>query len=584
MTAEVPTRLFSEQQWRQLFPLLNSLDQSQRLWLSGYLAAPEWGAATATTVVADTAERVTIAYGTETDNCKRLAHQLEARCREAGIAAEVVDLAQTRVRRLTKMKYLVVITATHGDGDPPEPITDFYENLNADDMSPLKGLRFAVLALGDSTYENYCVTGQIIDQRLEALGGERLIPRRDCDVDFAQPADEWMTQLLPTLPRAAAATPAVDHSAAYSSAPAAASYSKDSPLEVEVLANHSLSHPDRSHPIHHLELELPVADFPLLPGDAVGVLPENPPQLVASILDATGLSGEAPVVVDDQAMSLVEALRIHRDLTIPSRGFLSAWAALSDAQWLQDINAGEAKAQREFLRQHQVCDLVRRAPARPEPQALVDALRPQQPRLYDLANCLEVNEDELHLTVKAFSYPFGEREEIGIATTFLLDLQPGDSLRIYPHRNARFQLPENTELPLILVAEGTGIAPYRAFLQALAQRATPPPCWLVFAEQQFEEDFLYQTDLQKALADKVLTSLDSVFYSDEPRRQLADPLLDNAERLNDWLAQGAHIYLCGEKDSLDVCEARLQEQLDKNHSEGFWKQLSKDKRVHRNLY
>lgn len=580
MTANVPTRLFSEQQWQLLFPLLQSLDESQRLWLSGYLITPDWRAP-AVAAATDSAERITIAYGTETNNCRQLALQLEARCREAGIDAQVVDLAQTRARRLAKLKYLVVITSTHGDGEPPEPITEFYEHLTADDMAPLKGLRFAVLALGDSTYDNYCVTGQIIDQRLEALGGERLIPRRDCDVDFAQPADEWMKALLATLPRAdnAGLTPAP-----VTAATATASWSKDSPLEVEVLANRSLSHPQRSHPIHHLELALPVSGFHLEPGDAVGVLPENPPQLVARVLDSTGLSGESPVVVSDHPMPLVEALRNHRDLTIPSRSFLTSWAELSGSEWLQQIAAADARTQREFLTQHQVCDLLRRVPARPQPQELINALRPLQPRLYDVANSLDDESDELQLVVKAYRYPFGDREECGIASTFLLDLQPGDTLRIYPHRNVRFHLPDHCEHPLILVGEGTGIAPYRAFLQALAQHESPPPCWLVFAETHFEEDFLYQVDLQKALADGVLTQLDTVFHGDEPHRQLATPMLDNTERLRDWLAKGGHIYLCGEKDVLETCEARLQEHLDKVQGAGFWKQLAKDKRVHRNLY
>lgn len=579
MSIHPPAQLFPDQHWRQLLVQLDSLTEQQRLWLSGYLAG---GAnVTSSQPKNESAETVTIAFGTETDNCRRLAEKFHNHCREAGISANVVDMASLRVRKLARLKYLVVITATHGDGDSPEPISDFYEALMADDGPSLNGLRFAVLALGDSSYEQFCVTGQRIDQRLKALGGERLISRRDCDVDFEHPAREWMVELLGHLPESgghshqAVPVPPADNKV---------EYSKNQPLEVEVLANHNLSSPQRQKPIHHLELALPGVEFSVDPGDAIGVLPENPPELVAAILDGTGLSGEQSVTLDDNAMPLVEALRKYRDLTIPGRGFLSAWESLTGDRKLLEILEGDTRVQRTFLREHQILDLIRESPARPEPQTLVDALRPLQPRLYDVANSLSVVDDELHLTVKAFHYPFRDRQETGITSRYLLELQPGDSLWIYPHRNARFHLPDDPEAPLILVAEGTGIAPYRAFLQALSLRDSIPPCWLVFGEQRFEEDFLYQLDLQQALAGDLLCQLDAVFYTDQPKKDLANPLLEKADQLTDWLKRGGHLYLGGEKEPLEDCESRLQACLDDKLGKGYWKSLTKAKRVHRNLY
>lgn len=579
MSIHPPAQLFPDQQWRQLLIQLDSLTEQQRLWLSGYLIGDVNIISSQPAI--KSARTVTIAFGTETDNCRRLAGKLKDRCREGGIAADVVNMAGLRVRRLARLEYLVVITATHGDGDPPEPVGDFYEALMADDAPPLNGLRFAVLALGDSSYEQFCVTGKRIDQRLETLGGERLISRRDCDVDFEHPAGKWMSDLLGHLPESrgkspqAAPAPSVSHKV---------EYSKHQPLEVEILTNRTLSSLQREKPIHHLELALSVAEFNVNPGDAIGVLPENPPELVAAILDNTGLSGEQPVTLDDSAMSLVEALRKHRDLTIPGRGFLSAWGNLTGDPTLLEVLGGDTSVQRTFLREHQILGLIRRRPACPEPQMLVDALRPLQPRLYDVANSLSVVDDELHLTVKAFHYPFRDREETGIASRFLLELQPGDRLWIYPHRNARFHLPDDSEAPLILVAESTGIAPYRAFLQALSQRDSTPPCWLVFGEQGFEEDFLYQLDLQQALADDLLCQLDVVFYSDLSNKDLATPLLEKADQLTDWLERGGHLYLGGEKKRLEDCEARIQTYLDDKLSKGYWKSLTKAKRVHRNLY
>lgn len=590
MTTHIPPQLFPDPQLQTLLVSLDALNDQQKLWLSGYLAGGIQVQPAAAGAGTSSGPTITIVFGTETNNCRTLAQNLAERCRAADITAEVVDMAGLRVRKLSRYDCVVVITATHGDGDPPEPAADFYETLMADDAPQFKGLQFAVLALGDSSYEQFCVTGQQIDQRLESLGGKRLLARRDCDVDFQQPAEAWFAELLPLLPASAANVAATVTTTAQPAALVAqagqSTYSKTEPLLVEVLANHNLSSAQRPHPNHHVVLELPVEDFPLQPGDAIGVLPENPPELVAAILDHTGLSGEQPVTWQDAAMPLVEALRAHCDLTIPGRNLLTLWAELCADQDspLHAVAAGSNSEQRSWLKQNQIVDIVRRYPARPQAQALVEALRPLQPRLYDVANSLAVVDDELHLTVKAFTYPFGEREENGITSRFLLELQPGDSLQIYPHRNARFQLPEDPAAPLILIAEGTGIAPYRAFLQELSQRDAVPPCWLVFAEDHFEEDFLYQLDLQQALTKGQLQQLDTVFYADQPDTELATPLLRDAAQLAEWLERGGHLYLGGDKASLEHCEAQLSACLDERLGAGYWQTLTKAKRVHRNLY
>lgn len=578
---QIPTPLFSPAQWGQLDALLGTFNNQQRLWLSGYLAGTSQTAADSPAAPADAGQKVLIAFGTETNNCRQLAVSLAEQCAGAGIAAEVADLASLRLRRLGKLEHLVVITATHGDGDPPEPILPFYEAIMADDAAQLAGLKFAVLALGDSSYEHFCVTGIEFDQRLEALGAERLIPRQDCDVDFARPAAEWMEQLLPRLPRT---QPAAAPAATQAATDQGSQYSKENPLEVEVLANQNLSHASRQQPIHHLELALDADNFPVLPGDAVGILAENPPALVAMLLDATGLSGEQPVTLGQQALSLVEALRRHCDLCIPGKAFLELWAELTADASLVDVLNGDSKQLRQFLRENQIRDLVGRFPARPDAQALVDVLRPLQPRLYDVANSLSELPDELHLTVKAYDYAFGNREEAGIASYYLLDLQPGDSVQLYPHRNARFRLPEQPGTPLILIGKGTGIAPYRAFWQELALSGQQTPCWLVFGEQSFEQDFLYQLDVQQAHAAGVLSHVDCLFHEEQPGATLATPLLVQGSRLLDWLAKGAHLYLCGDKAELDACEAALESYLDDQQGKGQWKQLAKDKRIHRNLY
>src|SRR5690625_102322 len=581
MTLPRPSPPLPDALWQQLQPLLRQLDAAQALWLSGYLH----GSATATVPEAGpatpgAAPAILVGYGTETGNCAALADQLCQRLQEQGWAAEAVDLGTLRPRQLARRERLLVICATHGDGDPPEPIHDFYHALMADAAPRVEGLEFSVLSLGDSSYEQYCVTGQQLDARLEELGGQRLAARRDCDVDFADPARQWMDEVLARLPQPVAQT--VAPAAVTAVAPTAREYSRQQPLAVEVLDNIRLTAAGRREAIHHLELALEVADFPVRPGDAVGVLADNSPQRVAAVLDAVGLSGETAVTVSGQAMPLVQALRSHCDLTLPGRRLLEFWAELSGGAELAAVLAGEARAQRDFLRSHQVIDLVVGWPARPEAQLLVANLRPLQPRLYDLANSLQRVEDELHLTVKHCRYDFRHRQEVGVASDYLLQLQPGDRLQVYPHRNARFHLPEVADAPLILIGEGAGAAPYRAFLQEITARSLGHRCWLVFAEQRFEEDFLYQLDWLQARAEGVRERVDAVWLADQPGHSLGQAIADQGARWQQWLERGAHLYFCGDKDRMADCERRLQQLAGERALD--WKQLQADRRIHRNVY
>lgn len=590
MTVQTTPKLFSEAQWSQIESLLRQLDGPQRWWLSGYLAAAPASAVPAVPASA-AASRILIAYGTETGNCRALAEQLAADCRQQGIDVEVADFATIKPRRLTRISCLIVIVATHGDGDPPETVTAFHEALMGDAAPALGELQFAVLALGDSTYDNYCVTGRQWDERLESLGAQRLLERVECDVDFARPAREWMERLVPLLPRSDASsvtTPLAELAADIRPAPdstsSAAAYDKNNPLEAELMTTVRLSTMEREQPIFHLELAADAAALTLQPGDAVGVFCDNPPGLVAAVLDACELSGESPVTVNGQAMPLVQALREHLDITIPGTGFLELWATLTDDEVLTTIRDSDTKVRRTFLRGHQILELMQRFRATPNPQELAEALRPLQPRLYDAANVVDEDDDELHLTVQAYSYPFGNRLVDGIASHYLAALEPGETIRLYPHRNRRFHLPDDQQAPIILVAEGTGLAPYRAFWQAIERGDHAAPCWLVFAEHSFEEDFLYQLDVLQMKQKGVLERVDTVFRQDQPGRALADPLLDQFEVLADWLERGGHLYLCGNKSRLDECEEALSRHANVVAGEGLWKSLIKEKRIHRNVY
>ncbi len=578
------TALFSPDHWQRVQSVLEGLDQRQALWLSGYLAASREAPAPSQARPAETVIQVTIAYGSETGNSAAIAEGLSRLLQGQNIEPRLLPLAEVKLRTLARVQYLWIVCSTHGDGDPPEPAIPFFEALLSKQAPTLKHLKYAVLALGDSTYEHFNTAGLTLDRRLAELGAERMLPCVECDVDYKGAADAWVDKVSGLVPRATMVDTPVTvmpfASAEVAAVPTRTAPTRSNPVELEVLENICLTAPSRRAAVHHLSLLVENGDLQLQPGDAVGVLPHNPPELVAAVLDVSGLPGDDAVVVDEQAMPLVQALREKLDLTIPGKPLLQLLAGLTADAGLQQLNANP-KAQRELLRSVSVLDILRRYPATPDTQTLTAALRPLQPRLYDIANA--PGDDELHLTVQTYWYPHPGRAradalEGGVASRYLTQLQPGERVRLYPHYNKRFRLPDDKEVPLIWIASSTGVAPYRAFVQSFADESRRHPCWLLLREQHFEEDFLYQTDWQAAARNGVLTRITTEFHEDQPHTRLADAL---AEDLADWAARGAHVYLCGDQEPL----AELVDRL-KQHPEmaAIWATLSAEKRLHRNLY
>lgn len=575
------TALFSPDQWQRVQAVLNTLDQRQALWLSGYLAASGETAVAPAPAAVNTTAQVTIAYGSETGNSTAIAESLSRLLREQNLEPRLIPLAEVKLRTLARVQYLWIVCSTHGDGDPPEPAAPFFDALLSDQAPQLNGLKYAVLALGDSTYEHFCTAGLALDRRLEELGAERLLPCVECDVDYKSAAEAWVDKVSGLVPRPSSARASTAAVAPLPTAPiAAAAPTRTNPTELEVLENICLTSAGRPAAVHHLSLLIENDNLQLQPGDAVGVLPHNPPERVAAILNLVGLSGDDPVVVDEQAMPLVQALREKLDLTIPGKPLLQLLAERTGDAQLQQINTNN-KTQREYLRSTSVMDLLRDYSVSLDATTLVANLRPLQPRLYDIANA--PGDDELHLTVQTYWYPHPGPSHTGgevggIASRYLNQLQPGERVRLYPHHNKRFRLPDDKEVPLIWVASSTGIAPYRSFIQSFAAQGRRHPCWLLLREQRFEEDFLYQIDWQNAAKSGVLTKMTTEFYEDKPSAGLADAL---AADLADWVARGAHLYLCGDQEPLAELENQLKSRAELAE---VWALLSAEKRLHRNLY
>lgn len=578
MIVKTRPEIFKEEHWQEIVAFTNRLDAKQCIWLSGYLAGradmqPQ-------TEQQQVQEEIVICHGGETGNSKKIAMQVEQKLSALGYPHRVVDLAQMPLRQFAKLRMAVIICSTHGDGDPPEPVASFYHSLMTSTAS-LESMRYAVLALGDSSYEHFCVTGIRIDDKLKQLGAGSLLERQTCDVDFQKTADIWLENLVRKLPQTGGghATVHLQETAR----PVAGGIDKHHPVAVTVVENITLTAPGRQDAIHHVICDLNGLELPLVAGDAIGILVKNSDGMMTALLQATGLDGGQMVSVDGVSLALATALREKLDITIPSRDFGQLWESLDASGAFHAAMGDSEKSRKDFLKSRPLTALARQFPVNVSAQQLVDVLRPLQPRLYDIANSLRQSPDELHLCVRKYLYAKENAVFSGVGSHYLAELNAGDTLAIFPHRHQRFHMPENHEAPLILVADSTGIAPFIAFLQEMEGEHKLHECWLIFSERDFEEDFLYQSILQKFLASGVLKYLHPVFYGNTADDVIFEVIVQHESRLRDWLARGGHLYFSGDKPLLSRTEDSLKTWF-KSREDNAWESLIAEKRLHKNLY
>lgn len=567
MTKILPGPALSEDQWQQISSLATSLSPEQATWISGYfsgvsdsfrlgtrsgsagtdiaLAERPPAAAAAAAVASRT---LTILYASETGNSAALAKALEQDAKAQGINASAASMADYKFRALKDEQDLVVITSTHGEGDPPQAGIGFFEFLESRKAPKLPQLRFAVLALGDSTYEKYCEAGKRIDRRLEELGAQRIAARVDCDVDYEEPAAAWHADVLHRLAPVAQAAAAVPASPVASPAQTV-SFDKKNPFVAGVIDNIVLTGRGSSKETRHVELSLADSGLTYQPGDALGIVPRNDPALVAALIEKLKLSTDAPVTVKQQTLPLHEALGRAFEITAATPRFLDHWASVTGASELERLRSPEEGAARTaFLHNHHVLDIVNRFPASGiEPATLLAGLRPLQPRLYSIASSLAAAPDEVHLTVGTVQYDLHDIARKGVASGHLATLTDEDAtLPVYIQPSAHFHLPAN-DTPIIMIGAGTGVAPYRAFMQQREAEAASGRSWLFFGERNFRSDFLYQVEWQALLKSGVLSRLDVAFSRDGADKvYVQDRLREQGRDLYAWLEDGAHVYVCGD--------------------------------------
>jgi len=539
-------------QWHHVQELSRSLTAPQARWISGYFAGLDAGllrlggdAPAAPVAPAAATRTLTILYGTETGNSTEIAKALAAAARDKCLSPELFDMASYKVRRLRDEQDLLLVVSTYGEGDPPQPAVAFFEFVEGSRAPKLPGVRFAVLALGDSTYEKYCEAGKRLDRRFEELGAERLEPRVDCDIDYEEPAAAWSSLLVDRLsvevPQAAPSVGSVF--------PTAKSHDKRNPFPATVLENIPIVGRHSSKETRHIELDISGSGLRYEPGDALGIAAANEAEVVADLLDALSLSADQPVTVKGAQTTLGQALERNYEITQATPRFLDQWAKLSGAAELAGLRGEERSAERlAFLHNHHVIDIVRRfrVPAVPA-EELVAGLRPLQPRLYSIASSLAAVPDEVHLTLSPVRYELHGTRRNGVASALLADrARQGDCLPVYVQSNPHFRLPAD-DVPIIMIGAGTGVAPYRAFLQEREEREARGRSWLFFGERNFRSDFLYQAEWQEHLKTGLLTRMDVAFSRDQgAMTYVQHRMLERAGELYAWLEEGAHVYVCGD--------------------------------------
>ncbi|AWB68356.1 assimilatory sulfite reductase (NADPH) flavoprotein subunit [Saccharobesus litoralis] len=584
------------QQATQLQQVVSELSPNQLSWVSGYLyglsQANPAAAGTTPAAAAAPAGKLTILFGSQTGNTKSVANQAFEAAKAKGIDARLVSMADFKPKDIKKETHLLVLSCTQGEGDPPDDAIELHEFLNSKKAPKLDGVKYSVLALGDSSYEFFCQTGKDFDTLLGKLGGKSVSPRVDCDVEYEAPAAAWI--------EAAVAAMAQDLSAGVAAAPVAAGsapvvgtsqYNKKNPFTATLETNQKITGRDSSKDIRHFEISLEESGLTYKPGDSLGVWFKNDEAVVADFITKVGLKGDETVKVDDVEVSLTDALIKSYELTLSHPGFVSKYAELTGNEELAKL-ADDREALRAYIDGRQLIDIVREHPSELTAEQIVSCLRRLTPRLYSIASSQAEVEEEVHLTVGVVRYDaFGE-EHFGGASGFLAErLEEGGEVDVFVEES-HFRLPEDEMAPVIMVGPGTGVAPFRAFMQEIDAEELNTQTWLFFGNPNFTEDFLYQVEWQDYLKRGVLNNIDLAFSRDQAEKiYVQDRMLEKAEELWAWLEKGAYFYVCGDATRMakDVHEALVtiveqQGGKSREDAEAYVTELRKNKRYQRDVY
>ncbi|MFA9558285.1 assimilatory sulfite reductase (NADPH) flavoprotein subunit [Evansella sp. AB-rgal1] len=597
---------FNHQQAELLNNLLPSLTESQKQWLSGYLSAQAGASASvavlekpSTNVAAKpVSKEVTVLYGSQTGNAQKLAENARKKLQEKGFEATVLSMSDFKPNQLKKLSNLLIVVSTHGEGEPPDNALTFHEFLYSKRAPKLSDLQFSVLALGDTSYEFFCKTGVDFDQQLEKLGGTRIYPRVDCDLDFEEPAEKWLKGVLDGLgsvEATAEVSVSVSNGTVSVETKPAVEYSRKNPFPAEVLENINLNGRGSKKETRHIEISLEGSGLEYEAGDALGVFAKNEPGLVDLLIQEMKWNPEEPVVIgkDEGPLPLREALISKLEITMLTKPVLQKAVDLTDNENLKELVA-DRDALKEYMDGRDVIDFVREfGPWKASAQEFVSILRKLAPRLYSIASSLAANPEEVHLTIGAVRWNSFGRKRNGVCSVYCAErIEAGDKLEVFVQPNKHFKLPENPETPIIMVGPGTGVAPFRSFMQEREEIGASGKSWMFFGDQHFTTDFLYQTEWQKWLKEGVLTKMDVAFSRDtEKKVYVQHRMKEHSKEMYDWIQAGAVFYVCGDKNYMakDVHSTLIdilatEGKMSAEDAEAYLKDMQKNKRYLRDVY
>jgi len=563
--------MITETKLSKLRELVAGSSEKELIWMNGYLAgllSAEIGVHQEPTPKAPSVQKLTIVFGTDTGNSKKVATNFAQRLKKNGVQVKLQGLDQYRLTDLLKEEYFLSVIATHGDGEPPAAAKKFYEYIHANSLS-LTNLKYAVLALGDTAYPLFCKAGEDVDIRLKTLGATQLLPVEKCDTDFEEAANAWLENILKTL------SPASGESRTTPTPSKKTSGKKT--YEGKILTNINLNGRGSGKQTHHIELA--AEDVVYEPGDAFGVVPHNPIESVESILATVGASGNKKVNYRNEEYSLRDLL--HKKLNIaylPER-VVSKYASIVQ-QEIPSIRVD-------------LLNLVKIYPVKDAAQfeEVIDILDPITPRLYSIASSLSAHENEVHLTVVRDLFTVNNEMGYGLCSNYLANLPTDTSVDFYIHKNSEFKLPASGK-DIIMIGPGTGIAPFRAFIEERNATGADGRNWLFYGDQHFESDFLYQTEIQNYLQIGALTHVDVAFSRDQAEKiYVQHKILKQGEEFFKWLEAGAHVYICGAKSPMsDDVENAVSQVIQKfgnknaEQAQAYLNQLKEEGRFQKDVY
>ena len=593
----------NDRQVNGLQQVVADLSPQQSAWISGYF----WGLSQnqdssqslpsnlqgSSSLSEEPTKKLTIIYASQTGNAKGVASTLKEKALAEKIPVEVISAGDYKGKKLAKESHVIIVASTNGEGEAPDDGIELHDFLLSNKASKLSRLNYAVLALGDSSYEFFCQTGKDFDNFLGKLGATPIIDRLDCDVDYEAPAAQWIDAIILKIKESFANQGAQSSvSSEQLATQTAAEFTKHNPYSATLLTNQKITGRDSSKDVRHIEIDLEGSGLTYKPGDALGLWYENDPQLVEQILAKIALSGDQSVEVDGQSISLKQALLSKYEITVSNPQLVSKYAEISGSKKLEKLVADKAKL-REYSANTQLIDVLAEKKTVLSAEKLLGMLRRLTPRLYSIASSQAEVDQEVHLTVGIVGYQHGDETRLGGASGYLAQrLNEGDQVKVFVEENNHFKLPDNDNAPVIMIGPGTGVAPFRAFIQERDNREASGKNWLFFGDRSFTDDFLYQVEWQKYLKAGLISHLDVAFSRDQNQKiYVQDRLLENAEPVWQWLQNGAYLYVCGDAGRMakDVNEALLsiieqQGKQSKEQAEQYLNELRKAKRYQKDVY